>query len=1013
MRNMRTGTVIQAIIILTILGSMFLVHTNSRSSILIKEAIYVGGVALAMLVAALSIVLNGRIALGRLSRSLVASFIILILWMLFRHYSGVQSVNAFKYMYSIIALGSLVFLLATTFTEKARDTILWIMVVSTCILSVYAILQSMGIQIFPWDAGLSRMARSSGTMGNANLLGSFSMAMLPVGAGFLLSRPRLSRIRLISAACFALLCTGSVLASKTRGSLIGLFAIVVFLFFVPFIRKNVRILAPLLLVFLILIGGSVILLENRMEELTSIETGTFQVRELIWSGSLSMIGSNPILGYGPGSFQIVFPHFRNPEYFLLGVSHNTLHAHCEYLEILGDTGIIGLLLWAAIIYSIFRIVYRKKESDNPHNDDHDTAGKWLVPGIIAGIAALLAEATVSVALRWPVSALLLALLTGLLLASIPCGFTPVKAGRKYGLAVILLLVAVLLGAVAIPDYLSAMRSGRELFRGKDMHLVHIQPGLDNAVAAAAEWHSTGNPDAAQRALYYYDLTMHAADSSIVWCKKCVETNHDELGGWYALGSAYISAARLHQQISPPMTNILRMNGLVAEDREEADRYMMLGLEAYDSLTSMAPDYAEVHNNLALVWITLGYPDNALAELRAAWDLHAHNRMGYAQKVNILNTLLQSTDGLYLHWQITMDKVGKLIRVYDGVNTQSQMFKALMFDYGTTFLSYEDSADSLQRELVSIMNSSYPEFSSAMEEYTDMQLQQMQNGLDALGQFVEGDTAGVRMYLSGLTRSELDFLPVQRALEGRILTAEGDLEGMQTITDILRSFSFNDFDDISAWPMETSQMMCELNEALLGTGLDDPEEKLMYMSSELIMLRLDRRIFEIIVFIESSPSLQEASTSIQDELEILWERIGGPLYCFMRLRDDIAGPPLMRETSLLDNSYSGILALEEQDSLNAELVKFELQWLYILFCSSYNDIPHYSTAQGARTVSLIADARTRLVDILGEIETQYQIASILNELSDHSILRISDEFSIYIEALKNDLIMGRISQPDLP
>ena len=122
---------------------------------------------------------------------------------------------------------------------------------------------------------------------------------------------------------------------------------------------------------------------------------------------------------------------------------------------------------------------------------------------------------------------------------------------------------------------------------------------------------------------------------------------------------------------------------------------------------------------------------------------------------------------------------------------------------------------------------------------------------------------------------------------------------------------------------------------------------------------------------------------------------------------------MREVSLLHNSYTGILALQEQDSLNAELVKYELQWLYVLFCTSYSGMPHYSPAQGAQTVSLIADARTRLVSIIGENETQYQIARILNDLSDHSILRISDEFSNYIEALKSDLIMGRITQPDLP
>lgn len=1004
---------VQIIIILTILGSMFLVQTNSRSSILIKEAIYVGGIALALLVAAIGIMIDGRIASERFSRSLIVSFVLLILWMIFRHYSGVQSVNALKYMYSIIALGALVFLIAATFTENARNTVLWILVASTSVLSVYAILQSMGITIFRWDAGLIRMARSSGTMGNANLLGSFSMAMLPVGSGFLLSRSKLQKFRFIPAALFALLCTGAIIASKTRGSLIGLVAIAVFLSFVPFIRKNMKRLIPLLLVFLILIGGSVLLLGNRMDELASIETGTLQVRKLIWSSTLSMVLSNPLLGYGPGSFQIVFPRFRNPSYFLLGVSHNTLHAHCEYLEILGDTGIIGLLLWISIAYSIFMIVFRRRKSDIPDEDNQHDAGKWLVPGIIAGIVALLAEATVSVALRWPISALLLALFTGLLLASIPSRFTPVKGARKYGLSAILFLLTLILGAVALPDYQSAMRSGKELFMGKDMYLVHIQANMDNAVNAAAEWQASGNPDAAQRAMYYYDGAMHAADSSVVWCEKCVETNHFELGGWYALGSAYISASRLYQQISPPLTNILRMNGIYAEDRHEADRYLLLGLAAYDSLTTMAPDYAEIHNNLALVWINIGYPDSALAELRDAWDLHAHNRYAYADKIRILNILTKSTDGVYLHWQIMMQIVDQLLSIDSETDRRTRLFRMLMFDYGTTFLRHRESADSLQTELISILNSTYPEFASVIEEATDTQIENMQKGLDILSQYEEGDTAAVLVYLNGLSPDELEILPVQRALQGRLQVARGDTEGMQTIIDILKGFGYTGFEYLTTWPMDASQMMDELNEALISAGLDDPDARSMYLSSELIALRFDRRIFEMIIFIESSPSLREASTEIRNDLEIQWERIGGPLYCFMRMRDDLTGAPLMLEASLFHNSYSEILALEQQDSLNAELVLFEIQWLYVLFCSSYNGVPHYSTVQGARTVSLIADAREKLVYILGESETQYQIASMLNDLSDNPALSISDEFSYYIEALRNDLIMGRITRPDLP
>ena len=574
-------TAIQVLIILTILGSMFLVHTNSRSSILIKEAVYVAGAALAMLIAFLGMLTEGTFASERLCRSLIVSFILLMAWIVFRHFTGIQSVNGPGYIYSTIALASLVSVIAGTFTRKIRDFVLWVLVISTALLSVYAILQFLGMIIFPWDAGLTQMSRSSSTMGNANLLGSFAIAMLPVGAGFLLSRLKLSRLRLPAAACYALLCMGAILASKTRGSLIGLFAIAAFLPFVPFIRKNRRTFIVLFLVLVILIAGSFFLLGNRMEELAQTESGTLQVRKLIWSGTLSMILENPVMGYGPGSFQIIFPQFRNPQYFILGVSHNTLHAHCEYLEILVDTGIIGLFLWAAVALSIFRIVYRKRESLFSSGTAEEKANRWLVAGIIAGLVALLSEASVSVALRWPPSALLLALFTGLLLASIPSKFAVRGHFSKYCTAGVFLLLALLLGIGAVPDYFRRIKAGRELFIGKDIYLAHIQGRITDAVNAASEWSVTEDDDAAQRALYYYSAATELSDSSITWCKKCIETNPDELGGWYALGSSYVTAARLYQQFSPPLAEILRNSGMPAEDLDKARQLTYLGLEAFD------------------------------------------------------------------------------------------------------------------------------------------------------------------------------------------------------------------------------------------------------------------------------------------------------------------------------------------------------------------------------------------------------------------------------------------------
>ncbi|MBD3279037.1 MAG: hypothetical protein GF388_12115, partial [Candidatus Aegiribacteria sp.] len=569
-----TGKIIPILIAVTVLGSVFMVQTNSRTSILIKETVYVVGTSAALFLLALHVALGGRLISSRLNLKMVVSFLVLMAWMVFMYHSGIHSVNARQYMFGTFSLGVLVFLMTVSFRDVNRDMLLWVLVSATALLSLYSILQSQGIIIFPWDAGLTRAARSSGTMGNANLLGSFAMAMLPAGTGFLLSRKKLGRFHPFIGATFAVLCMGALLVSKTRGSLIGVAAVLAAVPFFRFVRKDRKRLLAVVLVLALLLAGAVLFLGNRMEELAETDSGgTFQVRKLIWTGTLSMVLQNPLTGYGPGSFQIVFPQFRNPGYFLLGVSHNTLHAHCEYLEIIVDTGIIGLLLWAAAAGFIFMKVFSRRNRIFPVVETDGSTARFTAMGLVLGIVALLAEATVSVGLRWPPSALLLAMFTGLLLTCIKSEYVRLNGVKRVTAVAGLLAAALLLAAVALPNYLRSMKSGRELFRGKDMNLVHIQPNLQMAAEAAAEWRRNGSDNAMQNALQYFYNARMAADSALTWCEKCVETNPDDLGGWYALGSAYVSSARLYQQVTPSLTDILAINGIEAENWTEANRLM--------------------------------------------------------------------------------------------------------------------------------------------------------------------------------------------------------------------------------------------------------------------------------------------------------------------------------------------------------------------------------------------------------------------------------------------------------
>lgn len=1002
-------SVITVIVALTILGSIFLIYTNSRSSILIKEQVAIAGAALALSVAAISLLSGRKIASKRLNLPLCLSFILLIGWMIFRFYTGSRSVNALKVIYSLAALGGLAGVIAMTFTKSSRDIVLWILVSSTAILSVYAVLQSLGFIIFPWDSGLTLQARSSGTLGNANLLGSFAVAMLPVGAGFLLGRERLAKIRIPLVLLFVLLCAGALIASKTRGSLIGLFAVAAFVPFSPFIRRNKRRLILVIIMLFVLIITSISFMQNRMEELADTESGgTLQVRKLIWSGSLSMIAMNPVFGMGPGSFQILFPQFRNPEYFSLGVSHNTLHAHCEYLEILVDIGIVGFLLWVTVAYFFIRTLRRKKKMlDQPSEDVISSGENWTLLGLYGGVIALLSEATVSVALRWPPSAMLLAILCGLILTSIPAGWSSKKGKAKAGIFMVMSITAVILGCVAFPYYVSSMKSGRQLFIGKDVYLIKIQPAMNDIVNAASSWNVSGNDEDAGRALYYYDTAIQLADSSISWCLRCVETNPDELGGWYALGSAYVTRALLCKPLSTPMINIMQMSGRIPYDLDEADRYVNLGLTAYDSLMKRAPDYAEVHHNTVLIRTNLGDQNGALSSMRTAWDLHAHNRDSYRMQTFLLATLTEGTDAYYLQWVGRIEKEDLFRTMPD--DKKERLLQILLFYTGTVFLKHPASADSLFNEFSNLSDSLAPSIAYELRSGMELQLRELESGLDIIQRMESGDITGIMNELSRLDREDIEILPAHFTAMGLLLAEKGEIEGAKILMYIVEKYIYNCFNNMSIWPGGPVELFEALNNVLLSSNLETPEQRELFIRSESFALILDRLLFNTTSFINSSPGFKaNVPSHIQDFLDDIWFETGGPLYCYSN--SVLCGDSLsvvIRNGSILEKAYSGLLQLESENPDDPELQKFKIAWFYTLLISFYFQNPTFSSEQTLYIADGLRSSRGNLVEILGETETRYQLGSMLDGMDSGVNCLFNSTYSQHIEILRTDLVMGRI------
>lgn len=63
---------------------------------------------------------------------------------------------------------------------------------------------------------------------------------------------------------------------------------------------------------------------------------------LVWEGALRMIAARPWLGWGPGTWLAVYPHFRDPREF-----EHLPHAHSIFLDVGAEQGLITLVMLVA------------------------------------------------------------------------------------------------------------------------------------------------------------------------------------------------------------------------------------------------------------------------------------------------------------------------------------------------------------------------------------------------------------------------------------------------------------------------------------------------------------------------------------------------------------------------------------------------------------------------------------------------------------------------------------------
>ncbi len=288
--------------------------------------------------------------------------------------------------------------------------------------STYGVLQYFNFE-FIWPHALNPYGgRAVSTFGNPNFLSSYNVVLLPFCV-ILWARAK-GAARAGYALC-ALVLEAGLLCSLTRSSWMGAFASISFLFFSRGFRKALRKEVRLFGLFLG-VGFAVFILWphsllsagyrpsvlGRLEEAATIlkpgenkqAYSPWHQRVMIWTCAWLMAKDNPLTGQGFGLFELFYPFYQGPVLratpFYWGLRTHANNAHNEILEVLSQTGLIGLGLFVWVWVVFFRFA-----RDFTGEPEDSSAGLWVSAGA-AGVVGMMADNLLNVSLHFAVPAFL-------------------------------------------------------------------------------------------------------------------------------------------------------------------------------------------------------------------------------------------------------------------------------------------------------------------------------------------------------------------------------------------------------------------------------------------------------------------------------------------------------------------------------------------------------------------------------------------------------------------------------
>ena len=262
-------------------------------------------------------------------------------------------------------------------SAEIKKLILYLIASST-VISIYAVAQKFGIDKDYWVE--HSWERVFSTFGQPNWLAAFLVMVIPYTAILTFKnlqqffktpgvkkKFRLGSIFVITLAITSLQIAALIFTRSVSGYLALLVSLVIlFLYYlVTWFSKKQRLLIPLLIIIISIPCFIFAVSPKSQSYLKDLfwEKETNQIRLIVWKGALDLISTRPIIGYGLETFAYSFLPFRPADInqttewnFLFNKPHN------EYLEILSESGFIGLITYTFFISILVIWIYKKRRS---------------------------------------------------------------------------------------------------------------------------------------------------------------------------------------------------------------------------------------------------------------------------------------------------------------------------------------------------------------------------------------------------------------------------------------------------------------------------------------------------------------------------------------------------------------------------------------------------------------------------------------------------------------------------